>query len=65
MCSTKQKFKRRNSGVELCAKQLEDDWKYEVINGGSLERVDLKHGSNGRGSPARRPIITPITGLFY
>lgn len=53
MGPTKQKLKlkRRSSGSEQCAKQSEDDWKYEVINGGSLKHVDLKHGSNGWASP--------------
>ncbi|KAK1367640.1 protein ENHANCED DISEASE RESISTANCE 2-like [Heracleum sosnowskyi] len=47
----KLKLKRRSSGSEHYAKQSEDDWKYEVINGGSLKHVDLKHGSNGWASP--------------
>ncbi|KAL8106989.1 protein ENHANCED DISEASE RESISTANCE 2-like [Apium graveolens] len=47
----KQKLKRRSSGTEQSAKQSEDDWKYEVINGGSLKHVDLVQGSNGWASP--------------
>ncbi|WOG85744.1 hypothetical protein DCAR_0104937 [Daucus carota subsp. sativus] len=51
MSLVKRKLKRRCSGIEQCAKLLEDDWKYEVIYGGSLKHVDLKHGSNGWASP--------------
>ncbi|KAI5647119.1 hypothetical protein M9H77_33124 [Catharanthus roseus] len=63
MCPTKQKQKQKHmkghnhtcSSAAAAAKDGggggAEDWRQEVINGGSLKNVDLQNGSNGWASP--------------
>ncbi|KAL2236136.1 protein ENHANCED DISEASE RESISTANCE 2-like [Sesamum indicum] len=47
MCPTKHKQKHHHSAAAIAI----EDWREEVINGGSLKHVDLHTGSNGWASP--------------